>query len=143
MSRTSVTKYDFSPGRGGQGFLLILMCGLGIVIGIFSAGRVQTGQTPAVNSDKMQLANEKIDPNTASRASLRRLPGIDSAADVIIEYRRKFAAAAPAGKPAFQRLEDLCNVPRIGLITALRLQPYLEFPAATGTQPKPDTCNKS
>lgn len=65
---------------------------------------------------------ERIDPNTASRDDLMRLPGVgESLANRIIEGR-------PYAKPA-----DLDRVPGVGAATLRDLLPVLEFP-----QPSPE-----
>jgi competence protein ComEA len=62
---------------------------------------------------------EKLNPNTAARDDLMRLPGIGEAlANGIIE-----------GRP-YKRLEDLLRVPRIGPDTLEKLKPHLDLPTA-------------
>jgi len=69
-----------------------------------------------------ESVRETVDPNTASAASLRRLPGIGPVlADAIVSYRLQ--AGRP--RPAFARVADLRNVPGIGPKKAGRIEPYL------------------
>ena len=63
----------------------------------------------------------KINPNTAARDELLRLPGIgESMANRILAARQQ--------KP-LKRPDDLLEVPGIGPATLKRLMPYLEFPS--------------
>lgn len=62
-------------------------------------------------------SDEKLNPNTATRDDLMRLPGIGEVlANGIIE-----------GRP-YQRIEDLLQVPRIGTDTLEKIKPHLELP---------------
>ena len=74
-----------------------------------------------------QIIREKIDPNTASAASLRRLPGIGPArAGAIIEHRRQ----SRPDRRAFERAEDLQAVSGIGHGTVKRIRADLALPAS-------------
>jgi len=66
--------------------------------------------------DRNFKGDEKLNPNTAARDDLMRLPGIgETLANGIIE-----------GRP-YKRLEDLLRVPRIGPDTLEKLKPHLDF----------------
>lgn len=75
-----------------------------------------------LHEQRAQAAEEKIDPNTASMASLRRLPGIGvELAARIVHFR--------AGKDRpFGTIRDLTQVKGIGAVKAERLQPYTTLP---------------
>ncbi len=76
-----------------------------------------------VREARFSAARESIDPNSASIASLRRLPGIGpTRATAIVEYRGK------SGSTAFVYDEDLMNVSGIGAGTLYRVRPYLSLP---------------
>jgi competence protein ComEA len=83
-----------------------------VLLTITSAGRVRLGEPPRVELSKVRLVDERIDPNLASAASLRRLPlvGPERAA-AIVAYRE---SAERSGRRAFESLEDLQNVPGVG-----------------------------
>jgi len=84
-----------------------------------------------VDRQRVQSVEEKIDPNSATVASLRRLPLIGpEKAQAIVAYRR---SAGPAG--AFKNLEDLQNVPGIGPGIVWRARPYVSLPAAGRSGP--------
>jgi competence ComEA-like helix-hairpin-helix protein len=77
-----------------------------------------------VDPQRLAAAAERIDPNTASAASLRRLPGIGKMrAQDIVAYRREH------GPGAFASAADLDAVYNIGPATVERIAPYLSLPA--------------
>ena len=75
-----------------------------------------------VDPERVRRARERIDPNTASVASLRRLAGVGPViAQAIVTYRK---AHGPA---PFRRPKDLQHVPGIGPRIAARIAPDLDF----------------
>jgi competence ComEA-like helix-hairpin-helix protein len=79
---------------------------------------------PTELSDHGRTHWEHIDPNTASWASLQRLPGVGPVlASRIIDHRRK--------GNRFTTVLDLDDVKGIGEVRMRRLEPYLRFPAET------------
>ena len=101
----------------------ILAC---VVLGGVIAGtnRVYFSSVLPVDDLKVAAASEKIDPNTASVASLRRLPGIGvTRARAIVEYCHYH------GPDAFARPEDLTKIHGIGEGTVQKISPYLKTPA--------------
>jgi len=70
---------------------------------------------------------ETINPNTATAASLARLPGIGwTRAQAIVAHRERVARERPEAV-AFRSLEDLRRIRGIGPKTAQGLAPWLEF----------------
>lgn len=66
---------------------------------------------------------ERIDPNTAPAAQLRRLPGVGPAkASAILQSRNRGAV--------YRRPEDLLRVPGIGPRTLETLAPHLDLPGS-------------
>jgi competence protein ComEA len=73
--------------------------------------------------DRVAAAAERIDPNTASAASLRRLHPLGPVrAAAIVEYRKSH------GPVAFRTLEDLDSVPGLGMATLGQFQEHLSLP---------------
>jgi DNA uptake protein ComE-like DNA-binding protein len=85
---------------------------------------------PVVEEKWVEAASERIDPNTASAASLRRLGQVGPArAEAIVQYRQ---AASRPGRPAFVYLEDLQNVPRMDHNAVLRMESLISLPRRGG-----------
>ena len=81
--------------------------------------RVERIQEEAEKVRALPLEEKSINPNTASRDELMRLPGIGEVMAVrILEAREE-------GK--FRTAEDLARVSGIGEKTVTRLSPYLSF----------------
>ncbi len=81
------------------------------------------GWPPKIDSARVEMVREKINPNIAPSASLRRLPGIGPVkAEAIVAYRQ--SRSNQAGR-AFKSAEDLENVPGIGPETIERIWKHL------------------
>ena len=109
--------------RADQLGLLVLVSLAGLTLSLRALATDRLAR-PAWRADRpvVEQVCHRIDPNTASAASLRRLPGIGPVkAAAIVEYRQQ------ADLP-FTRLEDLENVKGIGRGTTGRIAPYLHFP---------------
>jgi hypothetical protein len=95
---------------GGIGFLVLVM----IVVQFYTAG-----QRPLLD-----IPDERINPNSASLASLVRLPNIGRARAMdIIHYRQN----QQQDGPVFHSVQDLESISGIGPKTAQNLKPYLTF----------------
>lgn len=104
----------------------------GVQIGRVRGGCFDLGQDIPIDPQRVAEANVLIDPNTASAASLRRLPRVGKiTAGAIVEWRR--ANGGPDGRP-FKTLSDLDRVPRIGPGTLGHIQAYLTL--GSGVEPK-------
>jgi competence protein ComEA len=106
--------------------MLLVLVAAGGVLAVRAAGRpVPFGAEAPVFSDRVTAAEEKLDPNAASVASLRRLPGIGPVkARAIIAYRRA------CDVPAFATAQDLMAVHGIGPATVRRIEPHLSLPSS-------------
>ncbi|MCK4275494.1 MAG: helix-hairpin-helix domain-containing protein [Phycisphaerae bacterium] len=84
-------------------------------------------EEPTICPRRVAAARERIDPNTAPAASLRRLSGVGPVlAEAIVSYRRRY------GPVAFRCAEDLVGVRGIGPGTLRRIEAHLLLP------PSPD-----
>ncbi|MFC1737891.1 ComEA family DNA-binding protein [Planctomycetota bacterium] len=82
--------------------------------------------TKADTSAQIDLQS-RINPNTASPASLTRLPGIGSSrANAIVAYRENSRKSEP-DIAAFQEPNDLQNVKGIGPKTVQNIKQWLRF----------------
>jgi len=78
-------------------------------------------------SQRVLLIQSSIDPNTASWASLTRLPGIGPArAQKIIAYRQRYVLHRHQ-HPPFVTLESMRKIKGFGPVTLRNLAPYLKF----------------
>lgn len=116
--------------------LSALLAAWGLALTLLSLDSITLGQPVRVDRPRVALVAETIDPNTATAASLRRLPLIGPVkAEAIVRFRRQ---ARHAGThPAFRCREDLLNVPGIGPAAIERAGKSLALPPgpATATQP--------
>ncbi len=70
--------------------------------------------------------DNRINPNTATVASLVRLPDIGfSLAEAIVQYRTNFTETN--GRQAFKTLDDLQNVKGLGPAKVQNLKEFLKF----------------
>ncbi len=124
MTRPNKQRYDFRWRRGDTTALLVLCVLAGALLAIRARDRglsIVDGIT--VREARAASVAEKIDPNTATAASIRRLPGLGTTlTEAIIRYRREHDA------PAFRNAEDLRKVRRIGPGTIRRIESFLQFP---------------
>jgi len=108
--------------------LLIIWCV--ILVYRFTIRDVELSARLGRNYTRVKLVNEKIDPNTASVTSLRRLPMIGPAkAKQIVSYRQKHQREK---QPVFGCPEDLQKVQGIGPEIVKRISRYLRFPPQQG-----------
>ncbi len=133
MNPSRADRYDLAWGRGDLARLIwpCILAGAALV----HAGwpqRLWFGSQPPTDSGRIALAAEKIAPNTATVASLRRLGGIGPVkAHAIVQYRQPPGNCPVHGdrlRRQFRRPDDLANVPGIGPKTVLRMKPHLAFP---------------
>ena len=125
MTPAPAKRYDLAWRRGNLAVLIVLVSLAAAALG--ARGLLHTrdlGPVPQGLARRSAAAREMIDPNTASAASLRRLPQIGPAlARAIITARQQ-----PAGGRPFTDLDDLQHRVRgIGPKTAHLLAPYLAF----------------
>ena len=103
---------------------LLVLSGLAAA-GLATTARDRTRFDPAAPPDPRRTAgaSEKLDPNAARAASLRRLPNLGAVrARAIVAYRRR------TGPRAFRSADDLASIRGIGPGTVESIRPYLRFP---------------
>jgi len=101
-----------------RGCVLVGAVGLAAVL-ILAVNVYRAHQRPLLNA-----AVERINPNTASVASLVRLPGIGRARAMDIVYYRQHQ---PQDGLVFKTLGDMENIKGIGPKTAQNISPWLTF----------------
>jgi hypothetical protein len=103
-----------------RAFILVIFLALaGCVV---YAGLAWQGDRPVAP----MVLEDAVNPNTASLASLLRLPRLGpERAQAIVDYRVK--VVGERGAPAFRDLKDLDAVPGLGPVTVQAIAPYLRF----------------
>jgi competence protein ComEA len=126
VSAGPTARFDFAWRRVHLPAMLLVLAVAGGALAVRVVSRpIAFGPEAPVDSAKVEAAEEKLDPNTASVASLRRLPGIGPVkARAIVAYRGVRRGSA------FAAAEDLMAVHGIGPATVRRIEPYLSLPAA-------------
>jgi competence ComEA-like helix-hairpin-helix protein len=88
---------------------------------------------PAIAPEAGELA-DKIDPNTATASELAAIPDLgEKRAASIVEFRERFTAIHPNHR-ACENLDDLLQIPGIGVATVEMMEPYLAIPARAATR---------
>jgi len=117
-------RYDLGWNRRNTAAVLGICALAWAGIAVQAGGRRFRGdQPPKRDEARFRAAEEKINPNTASVASLRRLPGIGEVlAKAIVDDRRKHP------HEPFLAAEDLTRVRGIGQATVNRIADSLALP---------------
>ena len=125
MTASPTVQFDFGLKRRNLiALILLVVLGAVLLAGRAAKRRCRLGRCIGIQSQRVLAARAKIDPNTASAASLRRLSGIGPAkASAIIAYRTAHGAGA------FQSADDLRKVKGIGPGIVERMAPHLGLPA--------------
>ena len=124
MARPAQRNFRLNATRRDAALLLVLCLASGVGLGFRARGRTRwIGRVPPVDERRVAAARERIDPNTAPVASLRRLQRIGPAiAKAIVAYRRLH------GPRAFATAGDLQRVKGIGPKTVRIVAPDLTLP---------------
>ena len=127
MTRPREPRCDLTWNRrnlAGLGVLCVL--GGGILMWCASQGRIPCPRCIPVDLARIRSATERIDPNVASIASMRRLPGIGpQKATAILAERRN----GPYRQP-----DELVRVHGIGPRTVEKLRVHLDIPGECPTR---------
>jgi hypothetical protein len=109
--------------RAGQSLAFLVGMGLCLVLSLsFAAGMLRCSKTGTVIS-----AGERVNPNEAPVASLRRLPQIGAARARAIVAHRQRVGAQTGGQPAFKAADDLRQIKGIGPAIVEDVRPWLQF----------------
>lgn len=125
MPARSDLRLDLLPEPRQLGLLGLLLAvgGTWALLATTSPGRLRADDGLPVDWQRVARATERIDPNLASVASLRRLPNIGPLrAQKIVQYRQDHPP-----RP-FQTAGDLMKIHGIGLGTARMVAPHLALP---------------
>jgi competence ComEA-like helix-hairpin-helix protein len=116
---------DFSWRRANLAAILALLIAGGAVLCWHVADQsVRAGEEIPVNPSRVAQGRDLVDPNTASCASIRRLPGMGQAkAQAIIAWRE-----GHKDQP-FREARDLSRIRGIGPVLTHRIAPYLDLPS--------------
>lgn len=119
------SKYILLMSRRQIAALLAALVCVAAVFAVVLPRQKWFNDQPALQVDKVAAASERIDPNTATAASLQRLPSIGtSRAQAIVRYRQE---QQRQGKTAFETANDLAKVPGLGKGTVKKIKAYLIF----------------
>ncbi len=110
----------------GQGRIQSFAFVIAALMSFLLAGYFVVSGLPEVEKICRIQLDERINPNDASAASLRRLPGMGiTRAGAVVAYRESFAEEEDS--PAFQDANDLQNVKGIGPKTIKNTSQWLKF----------------
>ena len=125
MSPARPARYDLSWRRGNILTLAALCMVCAAALACRAVDRTRAAEASSdIQVDRVAAATQRVDPNTATVASLRRLPSVGPAkARAIVAYRRTHPAA-------FRTADDLTRVPGIGSGTVARIARHLTVPPA-------------
>jgi DNA uptake protein ComE-like DNA-binding protein len=117
-----------SPADAGSALFSIVI-GLGILLLWMGYGMIsRPSKNQFSTTFSTSVTSTTIDPNTASWASLVRIPDIGPArAEKLIAWRK--AHESPDSPIVFHDLSDLRHVPSFGPKTVADIAKYLRFPA--------------
>ena len=114
-------------------------CILSGAVGLLAVFLLAVNLYQSHNKPMLDVSPERINPNTASMASLVRLPGIGRARAIDIIYYRQTHGG---DETLFQSPQDLEQIHGIGPKTAATLAPWLVFNAKDAKEASDANGNK-
>lgn len=123
-AHTPIFSFAVSP-RARAGVLGVALAGA-VIWGTLRPARRHLAGPWVADPQRVAQARETLDPNTASLASLQRLPGIGELRAADIVAWRTAHGPRPFAGPA-----DLDAVPNIGPGTVAKMAPYLIWSPST------------
>ena len=127
MTAGQESRMDFTWRRSNLAAVLVFLVAGGALLTWKVAGQsVRAGEDIPVDSSRVAQWRDRIDPNTASYASMRRLPGLGQAkAQAIIAWRESHK------DQPFEKAADLSRIRGFGTVLPRRVAPYLDLPSKT------------
>jgi competence ComEA-like helix-hairpin-helix protein len=121
------SRMDFTWRRANLAAILAILIAGGALLGWkVTEQSVRAGEQIPVNPSRVAQGRDLINPNTASYASIRRLPGMGQAkAQAIIDWRESHKDLP------FREARDLSQIRGIGPVLTHRVAPYLDLPSKT------------
>jgi len=108
------------------GIMVLCLCAAVWIAVRLNRPRITFADHPPADAQRARIAEQRIDPNTASVASMLRLRGIGPVkAKAIVTYRDQH------GPGAFETADDLTNVDGISTGTVRRIARELSLPAGS------------
>ena len=142
MAPAAKFRYELLPRRWNLVAMIALLLVAAALLGLAAARpSLPAGDDLPLNETRVALAAEKIDLNTASRASLRRLPGLGEATiDAIVQTRRQRPGCfrTPADVAAIRIPLANGTQRRISASTVERILPHLTLSPAPAPSPEDD-----
>lgn len=128
MTARGTRRFDLAWRRAHLPGMLLVLAVVGTGLCTRAASRtLEFGRSAPVILSRIARAEEKIDPNTGSEASLRRLPGIGPVkARAIVEYRESTDGLA------FTTADDLTRVHGIGPGIVRNVRRHIDLPDDDG-----------
>ena len=121
-TRRDRVRFDFNMRRRNLAGLMLASAAAWVALGALAGGHMTWEPAESVNSARCAAAAERIDPNTATVPSLRRLPGIGG------ELAWRIVECRGDGRALFSTLQDLSQVRGIGPAKIETAAPYLALP---------------
>jgi DNA uptake protein ComE-like DNA-binding protein len=126
-----IPKYDLTLARGNLLAVMVLLLASSAALAVLASEKNDYsphGVLP-IDRGRVALADEKIDPNTAPPASLRRLHRMGpKLTEALVQYRQQYVRLHD--RPAFVYAEDLDAVKGIGPEMASQYKEHLCLPSA-------------
>ena len=114
-------------------WVLLMVLGGSCLFQLLTSMRNRSHAVVNTRDTYREMLPNVINPNTASWASMARLPGVGTTlAKSIVSYREGYRKRNGQGQQPFQSSDDLGMVKRIGPVTVKQIEKYLAFDQTDG-----------
>ena len=114
-------------------WVLLLVLGCCCLFQLMTSVRNRSHEFVNNRDTYKELLPNVINPNTASWASMARLPGVGvTLAKSIVSYREEYSNRNGQDRQPFHSGDDLAKVKRIGPVTVRQIEKYLTFEQLDG-----------